>query len=403
MSLTIKSQCPNNNQYAGNVNIICPDEVTSLCIQGGQYITMNVIAGNTYTINTCGATWDTQITLYNGMTYLAYNDDFCGLQSNVNWTATYSGTLTIVLDQYFCASTTSCAFINISCCNPSIPNNEDCLGATLICSNNSFNSNSNGLGCTVDLNSGNYGCLLSAERQGTWYTFSPINSGTLAFSINPLDPFDDYDFAIWGPYPPGSYNSTICPIVGQPLRCSYSALGGSTGLSFTAPDLTEGAGGDKWVRHIDAVANNVYVLYISNFSQSGLAFNLTWNTNNTAILDCTPLPINVVYFIGHYDRYNIIQWSADKGANLHRSEDLSRWIGLGVHDGVYIDKTFNNTVNYYRLFFDGDFSDIIAIDNTNSLQITKITNVLGQEVNENYRGVVIEHYNNDAFKSLRKL
>ena len=68
------------------------------------------------------------------------------------------------------------------------------------------------------------------ERQGTWYVFSPINSGTLAFDIIPSDPLDDYDFSIWGPFPNGTTTYDICPPLGPPWRCSYSALPGTTGL-----------------------------------------------------------------------------------------------------------------------------------------------------------------------------
>jgi hypothetical protein len=181
----------------------------------------------------------------------------------------------------------------VDCVPPPAPP-EDCIGAITICSGQSFNNNTNNTGQVADLTLVTAGCLLNTERQGTWYTFSPSTSGTIAFTINPSNPADDYDFAIWGPYPPGSNTGTICPPSSPPLRCSYAAPPGATGLNFTATDLSESAVGDKWVRFINALEGEVYILYISNWSQSGLSFSLDWNPQMTASLDCTLLPLGLL-------------------------------------------------------------------------------------------------------------
>ncbi len=265
----IYSQCTNNNTIFTTVNVSCPGSINIPCVMGGQYVLLNVVAGNVYTFSTCGGTWDTQITLYNnsGGGSLGYNDDFCGLQSQLPWTSTFTGQLRILIDLYFCTSDVSCTPLNISCysCNPAAQT--DCIGAFTLCSNASFNNNSNNIGCSSDLNSSNSGCLISFERQGTWYIFSPSIAGTLFFNISPTNPLDDYDFAVWGPYPNGSNVNTICPVSNSPLRCSYSALTGNTGLGpfpVSMLDLTEGAAGDKWVRYLDVFVGEVYLLYIDN-------------------------------------------------------------------------------------------------------------------------------------------
>src|SRR5687768_7065995 len=100
----------------------CPGSV-NVTLTSGQYTMVNVIAGTAYTFTTCGlTTCDTQITLYNaaGTTVLGYNDDACGLQTIVNWTATYTGQAALLLDQYFCSN--GCAStITISCTGPPPP------------------------------------------------------------------------------------------------------------------------------------------------------------------------------------------------------------------------------------------------------------------------------------------
>lgn len=176
----------------------------------------------------------------------------------------------------------------LTCVPPPAPP-EDCIGSVTICNGQSFNNNTNNTGLVADLNLSTAGCLANNERQGTWYNFTVSASGQIGFTINPSDPADDYDFAIWGPFPPGSTPSSICPPLSAPLRCSYAAPSGATGLNFTAGDLTEGAGGDKWVRYLDVVVGQVYLLYISNWSQSGLAFSLGWDLQGGASLDCAIL------------------------------------------------------------------------------------------------------------------
>jgi hypothetical protein len=392
-----RSQCANDNTYWQTTTPACPGStVASTCLFGGEYQLINVVAGNTYTFSTCGTTtWDTQITLYNnaGGGFLGYNDDACGVQSSVTWTATFTGQVRVLIDAFPCLPNASCATLTVGCTAPvtpppggcvyylnlydsfgdgwgssfvsvsinggpatnytvagsanSIPipvtpgavvvltyNNsgpwqgensytltlggsavfnsgtppvaglayagtltcvpppappEDCVGSITICNGQSFNNTTTNTGNVADLTLTTAGCLGALERQGTWYNFTPSSSGQIGFTINPADPLDDYDFAIWGPFPPGSTPSSICPPLSAPLRCSFAAPSGATGLNFSATDLTETPAGDKWVRYLDVTVGQVYLLYISNFSQSGLAFSLDWNLQGGASLDCTIL------------------------------------------------------------------------------------------------------------------
>ena len=83
---SVSSQCTNNNTLTGSaVTPPCPGTTSVACVQGGQYALVNVVSGNTYTFQTCGgATWDTQITLFNGAaaTSLAYSASIVGFPSH---------------------------------------------------------------------------------------------------------------------------------------------------------------------------------------------------------------------------------------------------------------------------------------------------------------------------------
>jgi hypothetical protein len=247
--------------------------------------------------------------------------------------------------------------VNAACNVPAAPIS-DCLGAFQVCNNQNINLAPGSFGNTQDLGPANRGCLSSNERQGAWYRFTTNAVGTIAFTINVNN--TDYDFAVWGPFA----GTPPCPPPSAPLRCSYSGLWQNTGLSYTDVDLTEGAGGNAWVRWIDVLPNQQYLLYIDNFSMNGLAFQLNWNNVPNTILDCV-LPVEFLGFEAvpgpsHVD----LKWSTASERNsayfqVERSVDGFVYEPLGVVPAIgnsntiteytFMDKEPRTGVNYYRL------------------------------------------------------
>lgn len=481
----VQAQCPNNNVLY-NVNATpasCPGTATVGCIYGGEYVLVNVVAGNTYTFSTCGgAFWDTQITLYNntGGGSLGYNDDFCGVQSTVTWTATFTGQLRVLVDQWSCASNASCAGLTVSCAPPvsgdcvytltlndsygdgwgtssvsisinggpfvpyALPtgtvavyqigvnigdvlvvsyNNsgafqnentysltfggglvysagpspaagivftqtvtcetppmgqEDCLGAMTICSNVSLNNNTNHTGAFVDIHAGNSGCLDTQEYQGTWYIFSPSAGGNLGLTILPSGP-DDYDWAVWGPYPPGTSPSTICPPPGPPIRCAASSgpatfsntgsyatgMGhptfsppqfASTAVSYGIPATFDNCPLPApqrcgWVSGMQVTLGQVYLMYISNWSQTNTGFSLSWTLENGASLDCVVLPVELLDF--HAERAEnevLLTWDTANEImtdhfEVERASGDMAFAPIGTLPGA----GWSNTMQHYEL------------------------------------------------------
>lgn len=492
------SQCANNNVLTGAaVTPACPGTTNVPCVQGGQYALVNVVAGNTYTFSTCGATFDTEITLYNnaGGGSLGYNDDACGLQSTVAWTATFTGQLRVLVDAFPCLNNTTCAPLVITCATPpsgdcvytltlydsfsdgwgtsfvgvsinggpftnytiaaGLPsvsyqigvnigdivvlnyNNsgafqtdnsyvlllngaalfnsgtppaagvvftntvdctqppaaqEDCIGAMTICSNTAFSNNTTNTGNISDISIANSGCLDIVEYQGTWYVFSPSSSGNIGLSIAPLGP-DDYDWAIWGPYPPGSTPASICPPAGPPIRCAASsgpATFGATGsyatgmghATYSPPQFASTAVSYGipatlnvcplvppqycgWVPGMQVTVGQVYLMYISNWSQSSLGFNLGWTLQNGASLDCTVLPIELLSFDAVVDGTVIdLHWSTAHEQNndrfvVERSGTDNDFVEIGEVEALgnsqttthygFVDRAPLPGLNHYRL------------------------------------------------------
>ncbi|HMN04356.1 MAG TPA: hypothetical protein PKD45_01410 [Flavobacteriales bacterium] len=251
-------------------------------------------------------------------------------------------------------------FSQIVNCGPPPSPPQDCMGGITVCSSLAINNTSTSTGLTADLNSTNQGCLSSGERQGTWYFFSPQTAGTIGFSISPANSTDDYDFAVWGPY-----TAAQCPS-GPPLRCSYNAPPSYVvGLGNGATDLSEGAGGDGWVKTINVLADEVYVLYIDNFSTSGQAFTLNWNLSGGVSLDCTTLPVELLTLEARPRRPEAeVLWATttEQGTShfiVERSLDNEHFTPIGTMpaagnsvfrtDYLFVDHKPYRGINYYRL------------------------------------------------------
>lgn len=258
---------------------------------GGSYVTVQVGAGApvNYTI-TDGDRETAYITVNIGQTIQLSYTSIGGNQGEIRYVlqlgygAAYADGPT---------PGTGLRYSTIATCQSAAPSTSDCYGRTPICSAQQISDNPTNTGLTSELNQHNRGCLGANERQGSWYSFTIENSGTVAFTIAPTNPLDDYDLAVWGPF-----SSMSCPPIGPPLRCNYSGTPGNTGLATSASNPSEGAYGSKWSSAISATTGQTYLIYISNYSQSGLAFNLSWQLTNGASIDCNILPVELISFEG---------------------------------------------------------------------------------------------------------
>lgn len=305
----------------------------------------------------------------------------------------------------------------------------NCGGATQVCNDVSFSGNSSGAG-TQELNIFNQGCL-GIEHQSSWFYFQPVTSGTVSLTIQTSV---DYDFAIWA--------TGNCSSLGTPVRCSYSANSGNTGLiasyygqtssfgcgflglfpcygTVNVTDNSEGAAGDGWVAPLNVVAGQTYILLIDNFTANSSPFTLDWTFTNGASLNCNPipLPLELINFIANYDasaNCNKVQWETSNERlndyfTLERSTDGNSWSVIDKQPGAesseitlsytYTDFQFvPGEINYYRLNqtdYDGtsETFPVIAVDNRSAgKKVVRIYNLMGQEVPPDTKGMVILVY-----------
>ncbi len=261
---------------------------------------------------------------------------------------------------------------------------EDCMGGYTLCDDQQVSNNSQYTGFVSDLTVTNQGCLASSEKQGTWYIFSMAAGGEVGFTIDPIAN-DDYDWAIWGPYASGSTTGSVCIPTTAPIRCSYAsgsstwtATGSyNTGMghpTYTPPQwaapaacgtCTQPSTENGWVSGMTVTTGQTYMLYVSNFSQTGSAFDLTWNLQSGATLACTILPVELLSLTARAQGSSVeVIWTTLTEHNsdyfiIERSADAEHFQPIGTVEAAgesqqRIDYTFLDRspligANYYRL------------------------------------------------------
>ncbi len=306
---------------------------------------------------------------------------------------------------------------------PVSDSNQDCATSTGLCTSSTLAGASDGDGSVVDLNATNQDCL-STEHESSWYNLEIATAGTFEFTLSPSNGSDDYDFAVWV-YPGGA--GQACPPAVAPDRCSFGAgagLNGSydTGLGSGAVDLSEGAGGDNWVSTITGLnPGDIIVILIDNFWSTTSPFTVDFP--GTAGLDCTVLPVELLSFYAEaMIGGNRLHWKTESEMNndyftIEHSKDAQNWRVIGIVNGAGTTDDMqkyaldhNNVdggVNYYKLYqtdIDGSVSNvrIISINKDKVAKaLVNTINLLGQEVDGNYTGVVIDLYNDGT--SIKRL
>jgi hypothetical protein len=357
----------NNNNYSTGINqiyrVFCPDQAGQ-CLRV-TFNSFNVEAGWDFLQVKNGPTQNSPqfTTAPNGATAYGGITGISGTPATpFSYTSTDpSGCLTFRF--YSDGSVTRPGWSSTIQCIPCAggPNgtdNSDCITATPICSGAAITSNSSGPGIVAEGCNG-ISCPAGGENHTNWYSFTIQSSGTLAFVINPTDPNDDYDFAVYGP-------NVTCGSLGNPIRCSDSGNTGQTGAVGGQPDNIENVNGNSYVNLMNVTAGDSYFLVVDEWSpNAGSGYNLIWG--GTASLDCTFLPVELSSFDAEYmedlDVVNV-HWTTESERDndyfeVERSADGINFEVIGKVEGagtttnethyMHVDNDPFLGVNYYRL------------------------------------------------------
>ena len=123
--------CNSNIASTESITPTSTSQNTNTYTSGRRAFTFNATAGLTYTFSTCGNTSvDTYLRLYSGTggTLLVFNDDDCGLQSNISWTCTTTDAYSVLLTRYTCNNLNGSTSMSYSVSDPVVESNIIQLG-----------------------------------------------------------------------------------------------------------------------------------------------------------------------------------------------------------------------------------------------------------------------------------
>lgn len=205
-----------------------------------------------------------------------------------------------------------------------------------------------------------------------------------------------------------NYNTATAAKTANGILTTYAPTAGgdrtTTGDGYSVIELTIPAGATQVAFNLNCRVNSA---------------GEEWWIDNAELIQlgpCAVLPIELIDFNGYYDNnnYNVINWvtateTNSKCFNLYRSIDGIHWNKINTTQGAgtvntptaysFKDYTFDKSINYYKLT-QTDYNNVseefntIYIDNINSElpKPFKTVNMLGQDVNSNYKGIKILYY-----------
>lgn len=263
---TAQAQCAFNNTFLMDATPpACPGTMTIGCMTPGEYVTVNVTTGNTYTFTTCGGTLftDTELTLYNGVgsTVLAYNDDDCGAQSTINWVATLTGTVNLLLDEFPCTSSGSCVDVEVTC-TPPVQSGNGCNTDITICTPGvagpfGFNTPGPPVSTCLDFFGPDYGYIV----------LYITSSGPLELLIDGDASTGFLDVAIFD-IPSGQDPCVAIQNTGNEIGCNYADFSNGCNQFGTSFPCTSS------VPSPNVTAGDVVMIVVENWSGSSSTFTM---------------------------------------------------------------------------------------------------------------------------------
>lgn len=309
---------------------------------------------------------------------------------------------------------------------PNVCNEQNCLGGCMrtLCGNPaSVPFTGNGFGIQ-ELNENNNGCMDTGERCANWFFINPSSPGTLTMDMY-VNNGQNQDFALWEGYAP----SLACPsITGeQPILCNIAPASNlGTGFNSSWSGFNTAYEDDLVITNQQILDGIYFIMMVQTFSNGNSCPQPTVDITfgGTAGLSCenpilppSTLDVSLLEFNAvNKGRANYTYWLTSSERNndfftVQYSEDGYRWEDIafikGAGNSTQVNSySFNHYdyakgINYYRLKqtdYDGttETFDIVSVDNRSDRYVIRTVNTLGQEVNDNFKGIIIDQYSDGS-------
>jgi|GEM_PF-6805806 len=451
------SQCDNGTNYYPSSAYTPSDNVWSSATSAnwaGEVIRVNVVSGDDYEFSTCSgyggvnASYDTQLTLINELgAVVDFNDDFSGCSgytSYIKYTATYTGVLYVHLNEYNCATNTSSTEVMIY--KTPAPNNGGGGG----------NSNEVTIG---DPNStlqngrvpayGYYDYSWSASiYTATELGNTPLNIEKISWNVANSVSMTLNNQEIWmamtpdeifndGTKPePGNgpwdgwkkvYDGTLNFVPGW-NEINLQGLYGYDGVQNLLVEVVNNHG--SWASsypefQYTAKSNSVVYNYEDGTPPSPIGYRNSYRPNTIfghqgggSALPIDLISFNAEHLGGEFHPIVLIEWIILSQVNndyfeVQRSVNIENWHTIGTVTGAgnsnsqmsysIIDDNPLYGTSYYRLKqtdYDGQYESFHPVSVSISSEekpIKKLVNLMGQEVEDGYKGIVIQVYQDGTY------
>jgi outer membrane protein OmpA-like peptidoglycan-associated protein len=288
--------------------------------------------------------------------------------------------------------------------NPVPSPSSDCASAVVLCDKSPFTVPSV---MGVGRNAHELGNIcVPTESSSAWYKWTCEKSGSLTFTLKPVNPADDLDFALF--LLPNGVEDCSLKI---PLRCMASGenvnqpfvlwakCAGATGLRNSSADFMEGEGcdegNDNFLAALSMEAGKSYALVVNNYHNTGNGFSIEFGGPGTFAGPQAHFTVNKLKIVEGQDFFakdasnfsggiNKWQWNFGVGASPQTAT------GRGPHKVIYKKQ--------------GKKSISLAIETSNGCQVTKVRHiqVLPPPPEPKEESVVVEQKVEHTVPSLRE-
>ena len=303
----------------------------------------------------------------------------------------------------------TCRFTSAATCYPTsglifvwtytgAPNNNDfCSNATVITTPYGSGLVST-VGSTSDVPTSTSGC--ASQGNNVWYKITGADKNLIATTCNNSTNFDTEIRVYTGSC--GSLNSMVeVDCDDDDAFCAYSTV--QSKVTWCATNGVD------------------YYISVGYYASSGGTGNFILSVTENGVCGAA-LPVELLSFNGLFNKtYNHLFWKTSSEVNndfftIERSDNGINWDFVNNVDGSgnsntikeYETKDYKfkeNSINYYRLRqtdYNGDYkySNIISVNNLVIKKIIKVISLDGREVGDNYKGLVIEIYDDGTIKKI---
>jgi hypothetical protein len=225
---------------------------------------------------------------------------------------------------------------------------QDCLGAIPICQDSTFQAIAfSGTGNYPNEISYPASCLQAGEKNDVWYLLRIQKGGIINFTLTPVNPNDDYDWAIF------NITNNICSDIVTALiqvSCNYAGNNGFGGMTGA-----NGGTNQQSSPTFNVATGNVYVLNVSNYSATQGGYLLDFSASTADLRDTVNPRIDSTYSTLHYgDSAIAILFSENVYGNSIQPSDFTLSGPGGPYTITSVDTTAANINGYsknYTIYF----------------------------------------------------